>query len=72
MERNKITLLKDCPIELVYTHEFYNPIEAIRAEKQIKGWVTKEKTLINGDFQLPHNYLNVKMRFTTKTTKKID
>jgi len=39
------------PVELVWQQEFEDPIEAITAERQIKGWSRKKKeALIAGDF----------------------
>ena len=39
-------------VDLVYSQEFSTPIEAIAAEKQIKGWSRKKKAaLIKGDMQ---------------------
>ena len=38
------------PVELVYYEEFSNPMDAIRREKQIKGWSRdKKEALIQGD-----------------------
>jgi len=43
------------PIELVFSQEFENINDAIKAERQIKGWSKKKKdALINGDFELLH------------------
>ena len=43
------------PIELVFSQEFENINDAIKAERQIKGWSRKKKdALINGDFDLLH------------------
>ncbi|HEV3155043.1 MAG TPA: GIY-YIG nuclease family protein [Candidatus Baltobacteraceae bacterium] len=40
------------PVKLVYTSEFRDPNEAIRFEKQIKGWSRKKKAaLIRGDWE---------------------
>jgi putative endonuclease len=39
------------PVRLVYAAEFTDPNEAIRWEKQIKGWSrAKKDALIRGDF----------------------
>ncbi len=39
------------PVELVYSNRFTNVNDAIRAEKQIKGWSrSKKEALIKGDF----------------------
>ncbi|MDF1612183.1 GIY-YIG nuclease family protein [Stygiobacter electus] len=41
------------PVELVYSNEFHDVNEAIRSEKQIKGWSrAKKEALIKGDFEL--------------------
>jgi predicted GIY-YIG superfamily endonuclease len=43
------------PVRLVYSHEFPDINDAIRAERQIKGWSRKKKAaLIAGDFELLH------------------
>jgi putative endonuclease len=43
------------PTELVYQCVFREVMDAIRAEKQIKGWSRKKKeALIRGDFVLLH------------------
>jgi putative endonuclease len=43
------------PVELVYSNEFYDPKEAVQAERKIKGWSRKKKeALINGDYDLLH------------------
>jgi predicted GIY-YIG superfamily endonuclease len=40
------------PLELVYTASFPTPDEAIRAEKQLKGWSrAKKAAMIRGDWQ---------------------
>jgi predicted GIY-YIG superfamily endonuclease len=39
------------PLELVYTASFPTPEEAIRAEKQLKGWSrAKKAAMIRGDW----------------------
>ena len=41
------------PVEVVFTEYFDDVYEAIRAERQIKGWTRKKKeALINGKFEL--------------------
>jgi len=41
------------PVKLIYTQEFYTVDEAIRAERQIKGWSrAKKETLMAGNFDL--------------------
>jgi predicted GIY-YIG superfamily endonuclease len=40
------------PLELVYTASFPTPEEAIRAEKQLKGWSrAKKAAMIRGDWK---------------------
>jgi predicted GIY-YIG superfamily endonuclease len=40
------------PLELVYTASFPTPDEAIRAEKQLKGWSrAKKAAMIRGDWK---------------------
>ena len=44
------------PVELVFVHGFSTYIDAIKAERQIKGWShAKKEALIRGDFKLLHN-----------------
>lgn len=44
---------KRLPIELVFYHILYNPLQAISFEKQIKGWSRKKKeALINNKWEL--------------------
>ena len=43
------------PIELVYSKSFDNIQDAMKTEKQIKGWTRKKKeALIRGDYKLLH------------------
>ena len=43
------------PVKLVFSQEFPSIMEAIRAERQIKGWTrAKKEALIRGDFQRLH------------------
>ena len=43
------------PVKLVYSQEFSDVREAIKAEKQIKKWSRKKKeALISGNFKLLH------------------
>ena len=43
------------PVELVFSQEFRDINDAIRAERQVKGWSRKKKeALIKGDFDLLH------------------
>ena len=40
------------PLKLVYYEEYQNPIDAIRREKQIKGWSrAKKEALIRGEYE---------------------
>ena len=44
---------KRLPVKLVYSQRFTDINDAIRAEKQIKGWSrAKKEVLIQGDFKL--------------------
>lgn len=44
------------PVQLVFVQGFPTYIEAIRAERQIKGWSrAKKEALICGDFELLHD-----------------
>lgn len=39
------------PLKLVFSQQFNERIEALRAERQIKGWTrAKKEALINGDW----------------------
>ena len=41
------------PVKLAYYNEFSDNMDAIRAEKQLKGWArAKKKALIDGDIEL--------------------
>jgi putative endonuclease len=52
---------KRLPVELVFHHVFYSPMQAISFEKQIKGWNRKKKeALINGNWELLHNLAECK------------
>lgn len=43
------------PVQLVFAQEFDSIVDAIKAERQIKGWSrAKKKALIRGDFELLH------------------
>ena len=43
------------PLSLVFQQEFESIEDAIKAERQIKGWTRKKKiALIGGDFDLLH------------------
>jgi putative endonuclease len=54
---------KRLPVDLVYSNRFSDVNEAIRAEKQIKGWSrAKKEALINGDFE--------KLKELSKSKKK--
>jgi putative endonuclease len=40
------------PVELVFSQEFSNRVEALASERQIKGWSRKKKeALIKGDWE---------------------
>lgn len=44
---------KRLPVELVFCEEFERIVDAIQAERQIKGWSrAKKEALMNGDFKL--------------------
>ena len=41
------------PVKLAYSQDFSDPNEAIRFEKQVKGWSrAKKQALIEGDFEM--------------------
>ncbi len=49
------------PIELVYSQYFDEINDAIKVEKQLKGWSRKKKeALINGNFELLHELAECK------------
>lgn len=49
------------PLKLVYCKGFSRPIDAIKYEKQIKGWTrAKKEALIRGDFDQLHNLAKCK------------
>ncbi len=49
------------PIELVYSQLYDDIKEAMKAEKQLKGWTRKKKeALIKGDFKLLHELAKCK------------
>lgn len=51
------------PVVLVFHQYFSNPNEAIRAEKQIKGWRRdKKEALISGDYVLLVELSNLKKK----------
>ena len=44
------------PVTLVYTQEFQNAENAVKADRHIKNWRRKKKeALINGNFKLLHH-----------------
>jgi predicted GIY-YIG superfamily endonuclease len=44
------------PVKLLFSERFYDPNEAVKAERQIKGWTrAKKEALIKGDFKLLHD-----------------
>lgn len=52
---------KRLPIELVYSQHFDEINDALKAEKQLKGWSKKKKeALINGNFELLHELAECK------------
>jgi len=49
------------PLKLVYCKEFLGPINAIKYEKQLKGWSrAKKMALINNDFKSLHELAECK------------
>ena len=49
------------PVKLVYLNEFFDPKEAVNAERKIKGWSRKKKeALIAGDYELLHKLAECK------------
>ena len=65
------------PVKLVFSQEFPSIIEAIRAERQIKGWTrAKKEALIHGDFQRLHALAecknNTHYRNRDRTTSPFD
>ena len=45
------------PLKLVFCRQFRNPSEAIRYEKQLKGWTkAKKMALINNDLEMLHEF----------------
>ena len=56
------------PLELVFQQEFEKIEDAVKAERQIKGWKRKKKiALIEGDFDLLHE--SSKCKNETKADK---
>lgn len=56
------------PVRLVWSQGFQHMIEAIAAERQIKGWTrAKKQALISGDFDLLHELARSS---TTKCRRK--
>ncbi|HQF42521.1 MAG TPA: GIY-YIG nuclease family protein [Ignavibacteriaceae bacterium] len=52
---------KRLPVKLVFSERFADVNQAIRFEKQVKGWSRKKKlALINGDIDLLVYYSNLK------------
>lgn len=52
---------KRLPVELVFHHVFYSPMQAISFEKQVKGWSRKKKeALINDNWELLHGLAECK------------
>jgi putative endonuclease len=51
LDKNSYTYSRR-PVKLVYSQEFSDPNEAIRFEKQVKGWSrAKKEALIEGNFE---------------------
>jgi len=51
------------PIELVFSEYFSDMYDAITAERRIKGWKkAKKKALIEGDFNLLHEFAECKKK----------
>lgn len=49
------------PVKLVFFQEFNSIMDAIEAERQIKGWSrSKKEALIRGDFELLHQLAECK------------
>jgi putative endonuclease len=49
------------PLKLVFCRQFKRPIEAIKFEKQLKGWThVKKMALINSDFYTLHELARCK------------
>jgi putative endonuclease len=49
------------PLKLVFCRQFTNPLNAIRYEKQVKGWTkAKKAALIIGDHELLHELAKCK------------
>jgi predicted GIY-YIG superfamily endonuclease len=62
---------KRLPVELVFTECFPTYEEAIRAERQIKGWSrAKKEALIRGDFELLHELAKCRNESHYKNKKK--
>jgi len=62
---------KRLPVQLVYVQSFPTYIEAIRAERQIKGWSrAKKEALIRGDFELLHDLSVCRNASHYKTEKR--
>jgi putative endonuclease len=58
------------PVELVFSQEINNPLEAIAAEKQIKKWSrAKKEALIKADFNLLHKLAECKNESNFKNKK---
>jgi len=58
------------PVELVFSQKFANVNDAVKAERQIKGWNRKKKeALIKGDFDLLHNLAECKNDTNYKNRK---
>ena len=52
---------KRLPIELVFSQSYDDMKDALKMEKQIKGWTRKKKeALISGNFKLLHEFVKCK------------
>ncbi len=59
------------PVYLVYSQEFQNVKDAIKAERKIKSWSRKKKeALIKGDFVLLHDLAECKNESNYNNKKK--
>lgn len=59
------------PLKLVFCKEFNTPMEAIKYEKQLKGWSNAKKlALINCDFNLLHDLAECKNETSHKNFTK--
>lgn len=60
------------PVKLMFVQDFNNPINAIAAEKQIKGWNRKKKeALFNDDWNQIHELAKCKNQTSHLNNKKL-